>query len=380
MNKYFSFVLLLLLFASCKNNKIDTSEFRTIALAAVEEALPLDSIFDSYDIFQVKDSIFGYIQSITEIGDKLLLKVQHDKYGFLLFDPESGKFKAIAIKGRGPGEFWTVGYPEPKENGFFIPDRMNKRVSEYNTQGEIVRVIEVPLLFDEVIMKDYPLVYTYKSLGDTDEKTKDYEIVLTNLEDQSTIHENLLIDNDVAIERGIAGGRSFSTIDNSVVFCQPLYDTVYSVNKEGIFPEYVFDTNGRSISQDDLNNADIGLVEFFDGIYDSDYIWFYIDYMENERYIYFTFTCDKLRYFTFYNKVSLIGSTSNRIIDNIVFGKQFTYGVFTPVGMGNNCMYFSIDPIAVLNNESIPGLDLQPEILKSLKEDDNKLIVKLNFK
>ncbi len=379
MHKYFSFVLLLLLFASCKNNK-ETSQFRTIALEAVEEALPLDSIFDSYEIFQVKDSLFGYLQSITETGDKLLLKVRHDKYGFLLFDPESAKSKALAIKGRGPGEFWTVGYPEPTENGFFIPDRMNKRVSEYNTQGELLREIEVPLLFDEVVMKDYPLVYTYKGLGDTDKKTKDYEIVLTNLEDQRTVYEKLVLDNDIAIERGIAGVRSFSVFNNSVVLCRPLYDTIYTINKEGIFPDYVFDTDGRSVPLDKLNNADIDLGEFFQGMFSSDCIWFFVDFMENESYIFSTFTFNKNKHFTFYNKVSRIASTSKNITDNIVFGKDFIYPRFTPVGMGYNCMYFSVDPLAIINNESIPGLNLQPEILENLKEDDNKLIVKLNFK
>lgn len=377
--KYFFTGALLLLMISCNNENENTS-YKSIMLDEVEEALPLDSIFSDYEIFKISKPLFGYVFFVEEVGDKLAVKVQNDNFGILLFDPSTATSKALAKSGNGPGEFRTPGMPERSERGFFLADRMKEKVVEFSSEGEVLQTIDIPFQFGKLIMKDYPLVYSFLGLGDSPGKGKDHEIIIYDLSSDSTLAKYLPLDNDVAIERGIAGYYPLHVVNDEVVLFRPLRDTIYTISPGSIRTRYILDSGGRGVPQDFLNDKDVGLVEFFETMKDSDYFWFYIDYQETENHAYITFTKNQERCSAFLDKRTGKTILSKGFLDNMIFGKEFSYHDLMPVGKGNNCMYFALDPLAILGNDIlIPGLADQ-DLMRSLDEEDNRLIIKLIFK
>ncbi|MEE4116303.1 MAG: 6-bladed beta-propeller [Marinilabiliaceae bacterium] len=371
--------LLLSLMISCNNEKESTSS-KSIMLDKVEVALPLDSIFSGYEIFNIQDPLFGYVFYVEEVGDKLVVKAENDNFGILLFDPATATTKALAKIGNGPGEFRTPGMPEKSVNGFFLADRMKKRVIEFSREGDLLQTVDLPFQFDRLIMKDYPLVYSFLSLGNSPEKGKDHEIIIYDLSSDSTLAKYLPLDNDVAVERGIAGYYPLHVVNDEVVLFRPLRDTIYTIARDAISTRYIIDSGGRGVPQDFLNNPEVGLVEFFETMKDSDYFWFYIDYQETENHVYITYTKNMERCSAFFDKRTGRTSLSKGFLDNMIFGKEFSYHDFMPVGKGENCMYFAADPLAILGNDIlIPGM-AGHDLINSLAEEDNRLIIKLYFK
>ena len=270
--------------------------------------------------------------------------------------------------------------PEKSERGFFLADRMKEKVVEFSKEGEVLQTIDIPFQFGKLIMKDYPLVYSFLGLGDSPGKGKDHEIIIYDFSSDSTLAKYLPLDNDVAVERGIAGYYPLHVVNDEVVLFRPLRDTIYTVAADGITPRYIIDSDGRGVPQDFLNDPDVGLIEFFETMKDSDYFWFYIDYQETRNHAYITYTKNQERCSAFFDKRNGITSLGKGFMDNMVFGKEFSYHDLMPVGKGENCMYFALDPLAIINNDMIiPGLP-GAGMLKNIKEDDNRLIIRFVFK
>ena len=134
-----SLFLLIFLCSNCSQQKELTSgDWLSVNLDNVEmkSNFPLSSLFDSVEVIALsnEDVVLGEVTKIESYGDNFIISDKYNSKGVYLFDVEGNLLKRFGKVGFGPGEYYSCDDFSIDEASsiLYVYDRMSKKILTYS--------------------------------------------------------------------------------------------------------------------------------------------------------------------------------------------------------------------------------------------------------
>lgn len=359
VRKYISlfFLLLLLIFQSCKQKKIDEAEKLILDVSTLEYKLQLDFDQISGKFIQLEtndESIIGRIDKVITHKNRIFILDKELSKSIYIFTAKGRYLNKIAKIGQGPGEYIALDDITLTGNEIVILDIDQEKLIYY---------------LDNQFRKERKIDQEFYALENFQQH---FVCVNNSCFDESNCFKSILLDQNLQVK---SKELAFEQNQNNIIWdlTSPLYKTKNSVYISEAFSNVIHQVNSylevRPFLQIDFGKNGIDMkkknesrASFLKYIRKTDKAFLVDNFKQNK----------KLRYFTYVLKQSIIHffqsmeSEKSIMVQSIQSRDKI---VLNPLHMDESNFYFSIDPKNIIKSDFN-----YKEKLGELKETDNPII------
>lgn len=344
----------------------------------------LSSLIEGYKIIPLsnqKDYLTKQILKIQSENQKLFVLDRQSMSGRILIFDENGKAATkIDSEGRGPGEYIQIADFDLnlQEKEVIIADPANKKILRFSYSGTHLGSKSVNHWIkniDQLYLENNDPIVVTSTLGSHSTTSGDnYDLFVfdsnMNLKSKGLPFEK-------SNEAGMGNGFNFYETSNGVNYYRTFTDTVYQIDRKGKlrivntlkFPAEI-------LPKDKVLDHMIGKIPL------SKYVYF-VSYFENNAFITFTYSWNGKDYIGIYDKlnkqskvaqVPKLPSCNECLGLNLVGAEDHFFIAYSNPKAVNELLEI-IDPLGqkCLNSSALPAIE-------HLQEDDNSIIILMNFK
>jgi hypothetical protein len=329
-------------------------------------------LFDSIKpiFFETTDhSLIGEYPNVIFTKKNIFIKTENS---IKVFSPDGKYLNSINKRGNGKGEYTGISdfFINEELNRVEILDKRQKKVLYYNYNGEYIDEQPIGIWAIKIVRDSQNRLYTYSGY----ERDED-NIFQFNVYGEAENHSFSEIDKNKSKFLHIANPvYFFKSGKDRILFFEPFNDTIYTLKKDGIKPEYVISYNGQNIPESFYRNNNFpDVLEFFQEFNKHNYINSTYNVVETDRKILFYYLNGGKKHLVVYDKTEKKAYSYDKIIDD-----YFTDGVELPFQdeefiffAEKNTVMFLIHPSwFITNKDRIISKDIASG-LSNLNEEDN---------
>lgn len=382
--KYLLLLLIVYTFYGCYTGTqkvAHTNEIREILIDPdkFETFLDLSEILDdSVEVIplEMKDEcLISQIVRIEFYKDKILVSDKANAKIFV-FTSEGKYLKSIGKQGQGPGEYSFLGDFTLKGDSVVVQDRSRNKYIVYDLYSNAFREISYDMLHLEVVSFD-EIAYFISNYSHS--KYGDYNLFRFNLNTSEVLSLEVPFGEDGIDKSSYGLKRYASKSDSTAMLIYPLNDTVYTLNKETVFPSYVIHYTSRNLPSE----VNVSKENIYRYVHENKYLkgW---EFMQNsQNYMLGYYIDNGFKYFV-YNKQN----------SNIRVGQWLKIGSLSELFFSDfytttdNQLYFIQYAAVLSSNWKLTRAKSTNEhfknkmdaIVASLNEDANPVLFKCHFK
>lgn len=356
------------------DSSLVTYEFSTIIES---DTISLDDLIDTVGVIKLEtttESLLSKIRQIVIGNDYIYVLDYLSGGGVAIFDRISGSFVRRLSVGNGPADIYVPQSISFNRNTDELVVGMWQIVKVFSSNGEYIRSFTLPFMIQDILCCDGG--YLLSQLPSQNSRNR-FSVIHTD----SVFNIKKVFFSTANVAECITSYPFCHLADGSFIICQPFNYLLFSYDYETFKPAIALDLGERQFLTDNL----LDYQEFFSKFKDTDVAFFGV-FSEIFNYQYFSFeTGDTKMIDVYYNKPSgqmRCGYKLTDILsDNLICCSQFA-------GAYNNCFvgYFSWDSFSPDCDKStlfVNTGNLTQDVVdkvKSLKEDDNPLIILYRLK
>jgi len=307
------------------------------------------------------------INNITKIrifGDSLLIFNEIDwNYTEIMVFNKKGKYLGIfGENGRGPEEILNPRDIRKVGRSYYIWDR--DKISEFDEKGNFKRVLLKAFYPGSNFLIDTNFVYLYHAT--------DFPGILS----QFSLKGDLIRTFKPSVPKQIGSAfkeENIFDINGEFHLFAPSFDTVWAVENNQLYTKYVFNFKGDMTLQKLFLENNVSNPLEFSKIMNSTSFSYVTNYIEDEDYIFLSYSKLKKTGSKLISKKSGSQITFNYCINNIDNGI-----VAKPISFENNSLVILLQPLDVLNkacnakNSEKTGFEM---LRDTINEDDNSILM-----
>lgn len=373
--KIYIFIIIIFVFIlfSCKNSKdsyYTKQNYETISIDIEKSKKTLTSeMFDSIRYIILEDKEKSLIKNVNKIEiDNNNIYIMDSFNKLLCFDKNGNYLNNIGKIGQGPGEYIKIfDFTLDKNlNEILILDRTEKKIIHYNLNGNFKSQSNIKVMASQIsILDNNFLLFS----GGSDYYTNNKGTLSFNLFLQS-LNGDIIKKEFPYKEKydNIVINKVFDTNyhDLTTLFHYAIYDTIYEITPEYIYPKYHIDFTKNKLPLDKINKENFRsylnktqYASIIDVSHSKKYL--YINYRQNGRVHFYLKRNNKQDLSVSFlendlDKTSFSLSKSDKIIDNKVFYVKY--------------------PEDILRSYQSDSVSLKtPNGIKTITKDSNPVIV-----
>jgi hypothetical protein len=346
---------------SCRREKADTENVTLLLVDCGNKSkIKLSEFVDSIAIIPLEtsdSSIIGRISKIQLFDNRIYLL---DMLSNAVFSYNiSGKFmQELDRTGQGPEEYLRLTDFTVNENGIYVLDISSHKIIRYGFNLDFIEDIKFNTLGSAFLLDSAGFwLYNEPTL-----RHDDYQLVRINR--QGAILARFFLRNTLPHFSYNHVSSNVFQRNGATLYFSPRYDNMfYEMKKDEWSPEYRLSFSERTWS---------GKTNIPDEDIESDNYIFRRNFYILDDYIVTDYIIDRMRYFSFYNRLTrqiISGSVDNDLIPD--------YDRFFPQWSDGNFLIESIDSHYV--SEDFPGLR-KMDALKNLQPDANPVLILYRLK
>jgi len=307
------------------------------------------------------------INNITKIrifGDSLLIFNEIDwNYTEIMVFNKKGKYLGIfGENGRGPEEIQNPRDIRKVGRSYYIWDR--DKISEFDEKGNFKKVLLKAFYPGSNFLIDTNFVYLYHAT--------DFPGILS----QFSLKGDLIRTFKPSVPKQIGSAfkeENIFDINGEFHLFAPSFDTVWAVENNQLYTKYVFNFKGDMTLQKLFLENNVSNPLEFSKIMNSTSFSYVTNYIEDEDYIFLSYSKLKKTGSKLISKKSGSQITFNYCINNIDNGI-----VAKPISFENNSLVILLQPLDVLNkacnakNSEKTGFEM---LRDTINEDDNSILM-----
>lgn len=366
---------------SVSQKKIQDENLKEILIdpEKVEENLDLSEILtDSFDIIPLETSdecLISHIKRIEFYRDRIYVSDEANAKIFV-FSSEGKYLKSIGKQGMGPDEYSFLGDFTFKEDSIVIQDRSRNKYIIYDLNSHSYREVVYEIFHMEVVSFE-ETAYMISNYGHS--KLGDFNLFKFNLDSGKLISCELPFKE--SFDKSGYGLRRYSSkCGDSAMLIYPLNDTIYTLNKEGVFPSYVVHFTSRNLPE----KLDVDRDMHYEYVHKNGYLKGLV-YMQNANdYLLGYYIDEDLLKYMIYSKLDAEVNIANRLIvsklGDMPFFDFFIAGddcFCTFKGANSLLLNWNSEREKCTNQHFKKKMD---SIVESLEEDSNPVIIKGTFR
>lgn len=377
----FCILIILSLGGSCtkKDNKLIDSHLINIELN--NNPMYLSSLFDSIKpvFFETnKSSLIGENPNVIFTEKATFIKSDNN---IKIFNPDGKYLNNIKKTGNGNGEYTAISdfFINEPLNRVEILDKRQKKILYYNYNGEYIDDQFIAIWAIKIFRDAQNRLYIYSGY-ERDESNK-FQFNVTDGVENYSFSE---IDKNKSEFLHISNRTNFfKSGKDKILFFEPFNDTIYTLKKDRLIPEYIISYNGQNVPESFYRNNNFSNVfEFFQELKKHNYINSTYNVIETDSKVFFYCLKGTKKYLVVYDKIDKKAYSYDRIIDD-----YFTSGAELPFqdegfmffAKNNTVMFFIHPSWFIRNKDRIVSKDITPA-LRNLNEEDNPVGIFCSFK
>lgn len=251
----------------------------------------LDDSIEIIPLETTEECLISRVDRIEFYKDKIFILDRSNAKVFV-FTSEGKYLKSIGMQGLGPGEYSFLGDFTFKGDSVVIQDRSNNKYIAYDIYSNLYREIPYDMPHLEVVSFDeiaYQISNYYQS------KFGNYNLTKFNLNTSKQISLELPFEKDGVDKSAYALRQYASKCGDAALLIYPLNDTIYTLDKDRVYPSYVINFTSRNLPEE--LNVDKEMLYSF--VHKNKYLkgW---EYMQNSKdYLIGYYIDDGFRYFIY---------------------------------------------------------------------------------
>lgn len=346
-------IFLAILTFSCSSQNSDPG---IISIKPDNDVIRFSDMFSGYKIIHVdKDLLLERIYEIFPCMDKYLLYAAGIESRLFILNADGKLIRRVGHTGSGPGEYNYLKGIKVYENGDIeLLNRERRKLMRYSWDtGRFLEETDInfDVIPDDMIRlndETYILFVKFPSLGSGDHSNSIYWY-----SDKNKEIINSAIRPDPRLSNYLFFGEVMNlyTIDKKVRFYTVFRDTIYSIDKKGVVPEYIFDNGRYHISENILYNDYNEVFEFGDACTKAGCIWDIRYLYETENHFIFHYQYRNDFYNGLYNKQSGETITSNAFYDDILrMSEGKTHELLSIAGRTERSVFLKVPAVTLIND------------------------------
>ncbi len=385
------FILIVFLWSCTKDSKQHNKCNNKILINTSSKTINFNTIFEGYDIIQIKGKVLGRIKKLYEKNNKLYFYTNSGNKRVHLFDLKSKKLKSFTEKGRGPHQINSIRDFYYYNDNLYVLDFLKKELHEYSEEGRLNKIIKLPCFCDNVYHLNPSCLILHKKMTYYDKK--EFKLNLFSIKNNK-FEKHYMPLNGIEEERDFAQLTTLYSVNDTVCFTQAFSDTIYNIFQEKIEPRYILDFGGKQLPYKMYNDINIDLRQFGLNCKKSNLIWDINCVLESNKNLFFVFRYGSKIFANIYYKNKKKCLTFCSFNDN-VFSSLSNLELseeFFPIYLTDNSLYFIVEPyylIQAMENMRINNykewLELKSikhpffKLVNTMKLEDNPIVLKYNF-
>lgn len=304
------------------------------------------------------------------ISDRINAKI-------FVFDSEGNFLRSIGKQGRGPGEYSYMGDFSFKGDSVIIQDLSRKKYIVYDLYSSGYREILYDPHHLEVVVFD-SIAYFISNYEQS--KYGAFNLAKFDLDKSEIVSLGIPFDKGGLDKSGYGLKRYASKCGDDAMLIYPLNDTVYSVNRDEVFPSYMIRFTSRNLP----DNLDIDRDALYGYVHKNNYLKG-LEYMQNSHDYLLGYYADNYYFrYCIYNKSESDIRVGNRLIVKSLGGiwiHEFC------IMNNNDFVFFQYADILSSNwnyvrdkSDNIRYKKELDSIISNMNEDSNPVVFKCHFK
>lgn len=337
-----------------------------------------DILDDSIEIIPLEVNKECLISQITRIEfhkDKILVSDKANAKIFV-FTSEGKYLKSIGRQGQGPGEYSFMGDFTLKGDSVLIQDRSRSKYIVYDLYSDAFREIPYDILHLEVVSFD-EIAYLISSYLPS--KYGNYNLFQFNLNTFEVLSSEVPFGEGDIDKSNYGLKRYASKCRDTAMLIYPLNDTVYTLNKDMMYPSYVIHYTSRNLP----NELNVKKEMLYRYVHENKYLkgW---EFLQNSQdYLLGYYIDNGFRYFIYdkqNSNISIGQWLKMSSLSDLIF-----YDFYTTVD--NQFCILQYADLLSSNWKSVRAKstnehfrDKMDAIVAALNEDSNPVLFKCHFK
>jgi len=389
------FMIILTLSCSSQNSKPGI-----ISIKPDNKVIRFSDMFSGYKIIHIdKNLLLERIYEIIPYEDKYLLYGAGIESSLFIINDGGKLLRKVGHIGSGPGEYnYLKGIKVYDDGEIEFLNRERRKLMRYSWDtGRFLEETDInfDVFPDDMIRlndETYILFVKFPPSRSGDFSNSIYWYSIWNKE-----IINSAVKPDPRLSNYLFFGERMNlyTLDKEVMFYTVFRDTIYSIDKKGVVPEYIFDNGRYHISENILYNDYNEVFEFGDACTKAGCIWDIRYLYETKNHFIFHYQYRNDFYNGLYNKQSGETITSNAFYDDILrMSEGKTHELLSIAGRTERSVFLKVPAVTLINdikdyrgrckdeewNEYLEKNPTVSELLNKLTLEDNDIIIEFFFK
>lgn len=249
---------------SCQMNQRESDEVQKIdiPIGSSTHVLKLSEFADDVECIPLEtndSTILDKIIRIIDEGDYLCVADKHSLYKFDKLGKVCGK---ITKEGIGPNEYIQISDFQVTTGGsVWILSRNNKCLYHFEWDGTLIHKIELNFWTSKIYLVDDNTMLLY--IGNEKDMNNSHQVKLLDLKSAHIKRNYLPVDDKKSSYMHVMSDNYFYRENDSIYFFQVFCDTVYSITKDTIAPEYFYNLADKNIPKSFFSVEYKNVMDFF---------------------------------------------------------------------------------------------------------------------
>lgn len=272
------------MFFSCQKKQAESDTLViNIPVESIEASLALSEIADNVDCISLETNDTSILDRINRIIDKEGYLYVSDRHSVYQFDYKGKLYAKISKKGSGPNDYKSItDFQLASDESVWILSRGNKCLYNYGWNGILNRRIELKYWASKICLLDDSTLLLYAG----NEKSVDnyYQLLLLDIETNSIISHFLPIDDKKSKYVHVLSDNCFNRENDSTYFYNVFCDTLYSLVKNRLVPQYYFNLANKNIPNSFYDAEYSDVWDFFQHLLKNEYAYGINFFMKSANY------------------------------------------------------------------------------------------------
>lgn len=272
------------MFFSCQKKQAESDTLViNIPVESIEASLALSEIADNVDCISLETNDTSILDRINRIIDKEGYLYVSDRHSVYQFDYKGKLYAKISKKGSGPNDYKSISdFQLASDESVWILSRGNKCLYNYGWNGILNRRIELKNWASKICLLDDSTLLLYT--GNEKSVDNSYQLLLLDIETNSVISHFLPIDDKKSKYVHVLSDNCFNRENDSTYFYNVFCDTVYSLVKNRLMPQYYFNLANKNIPNSFYDAEYRDVRDFFQHLLKNEYAYGINFFMKSVNY------------------------------------------------------------------------------------------------
>lgn len=291
--------------------------------------------------------------------------------------------------GRGPGEYINAyDFTIDDENLTYIVDFQGKKIEVYNEAGDHLKSWQTGLYSTSIRYVKGEGFYLFTGFYNTYTDFGDYMVYLFSRSgDQRPSGKYIEVNHKLEQYLNFVDINNFNMVDSELLLGISGFDTIYSINPEGMNAKYIFDFKNGKMDESVFENEFFDILEFMDYAKRNNLSHYTTYFLDSPKYLFSKFLNSGEQYLNIYFKDTKESTSTSFIIDDVFLeGNKLSISDFYPMAFDGTYYYFIYQAFNIVKyldeHKEKPTLVNTDDLyfINNIKIEDNPLILKLKAK